>query len=69
MRCSVCWTILRRCYDCGNYDRGQEKCGINQAQIFVAEAENPKEYSKSYKCPDYKPKYEAQAAKSLKMAA
>jgi len=32
-------------------------------------AENPKEYSKSYKCPDYKPKYEAQAAKSLKMAA
>ena len=69
MRCSVCWTILRRCYDCGNYDRGQEKCGINQAQIFVAEAENPKEYSKSYKCPDYKPKYEAQAVKSLKMAA
>jgi len=69
MRCSVCWTILRRCYDCGNYDRGQEKCGINQAQIFVAEAENPKEYSKSYKCPDYKPKYEAQAAKTLKMAA
>jgi len=66
MRCSVCWTILRRCYDCGNYDRVQEKCGINQAQIFVAEAENPKEYSKSYKCPDYKPKYEAQAAKTLK---
>ncbi len=69
MRCSVCWTILRRCYDCGNYDRVQEKCGVNQAQIFVAEAENPKEYSKSYKCPDYKPKYEAQAAKTLKMAA
>ena len=69
MRCSVCWTILRRCYDCGNYDRGQEKCGITQAQIFVAEAENPKEYSKSYKCPDYKPKYEAKAAKTLKMAA
>jgi len=69
MRCSICWTILRRCYDCGNYDRIQEKCGVNQAQIYVAEAENPKEYSKSYKCPDYKPKYEAQAAKSLKMAA
>ena len=69
MRCSVCWTILRRCYDCGNYDRTQEKCGVNQAQIFVAEAENPKEYSKSYKCPDYKPKYEAQAVKTLKMAA
>ncbi len=30
LRCSVCWTILRRCYDCGNYDRTQEKCGVNQ---------------------------------------
>ncbi len=69
MRCSVCWTILRRCYDCGNYDRVHEKCGVNSAQIYVAEAENPKEYSKSYKCPDYKPKYEAQAVKGLKMAA
>jgi ParB family chromosome partitioning protein len=69
MRCSVCWTILRRCYDCGNYDRVREKCGVNGAQVYVAEAENPKEYSKSYKCPDYKPKYEAQAVKGLKMAA
>ena len=66
LRCSVCWTILRRCYDCGNYDRTREKCGVNQAAIYVAEAENPKEYSKSYKCPDYKPKYEAQAAKVLR---
>lgn len=69
LRCSVCWTILRRCYDCGNYDRAFEKCGVNSAQVFVAEAENPKEYSKSYKCPDYKPKYEAQSVKNLKMAA
>ncbi len=69
MRCSVCWTILRRCYDCGNYDRTHEKCGVTSAQIYVAEAENPKEYSKSYKCPDYKPKYEAQAVKNMKMAA
>ena len=69
LRCSVCWTILRRCYDCGNYDRVHEKCGVTQAQVYVAEAEAPKEYSKSYKCPDYKPKYEAQAAKNLKIAA
>ena len=69
LRCSICWTILRRCYDCGNYDRTFEKCGVNSANIYVAEAENPKEYSKSYKCPDYKPKYEAQAVKGLKMAA
>lgn len=67
LRCSVCWTILRRCYDCGNYDRTFEKCGVNSASIFVAEAENPKEYSKSYKCPDYKPKYEAQAVKNLSL--
>ncbi len=69
LRCSVCWTILRRCYDCGNYDRAKERCGVNSAQVYVSEAENPKEYSKSYKCPDYKPKYEAQAAKMLPMAA
>jgi hypothetical protein len=69
IRCSVCWTILRRCYDCDNYDRSFEKCSISNAQIYINEAENPKEYSKSYKCPDYKPKYEAQAVKNLKIAA
>ena len=53
----------------GNYDRTFEKCGVNSANIYVAEAENPKEYSKSCKCPDYKPKYEAQAVKTLKIAA
>lgn len=66
LRCSVCWTILRRCYDCGNYDRAFEKCGVTGAKVFIAEAENPKDYSKSYKCPMYKPKFEAQAVK-LKM--
>ncbi len=65
LRCSVCWTVLRRCYDCGNYDRAMEKCAVNNAQVYVAEAENPKEHSRSYKCPDYKPKYEAQAVKTL----
>jgi ParB family chromosome partitioning protein len=69
IRCSVCWTILRRCYDCDNYDRAFEKCSISQAQIYINEAENPKEYSKSYKCPDYKPKYEAQSVANLKMVA
>ncbi len=69
LRCSVCWSILRRCYDCGNYDRSFEKCGVNGASIFIGEAESPKEYSKSYKCPDYKPKYEAQSVKNLKIAA
>ncbi|MES2464828.1 MAG: ParB/RepB/Spo0J family partition protein [Armatimonadota bacterium] len=68
MRCSVCWTILRRCYDCGNYDRAFEKCGVTGSKIFISEAENPKDYSKSYKCPMYKPKFEALAVK-LKMVA
>ena len=41
---------------------------MSAVQVYVAEAETPKEYSKSYKCPDYKPKYEAQATKNLKIA-
>ena len=69
MRCSTCWTVLRRCYDCGNYDRAFEKCGVTGAKVFVADAEAPKETSKSYKCPMYKPKFEAQAAVKLKMVA
>lgn len=68
LRCSVCWTILRRCYDCGNFDRPFEKCGITGAKIFIAEAENPKEHSKSYRCPMYKPKFETQPVK-LKLVA
>lgn len=67
LRCSVCWTILRRCYDCGNYDRAFEKCGVTGTKIYIADAEAPKEHSKSYKCPMYKPKFEALAIK-LKMA-
>ncbi|GBC96868.1 Chromosome-partitioning protein Spo0J [bacterium HR16] len=69
LRCSVCWTVLRRCYDCGNYDRTYERCAVTNAQIFISEAENPKEYSKSYKCPDYKPKFEVLARKPQPKAA
>ncbi|WP_395140317.1 ParB/RepB/Spo0J family partition protein [Armatimonas sp.] len=68
VRCSVCWTILRRCYDCGNYDRNFEKCGVTGGKIFIAEAESPKEHSKSYRCPMYKPKFDTQPTR-LKMAA
>lgn len=70
LRCSICWSILRRCYDCGNYDRAFEKCAITGGTVFVTEAENPKDNAKSYKCPDYTPKFEAAAgAVKLKMAA
>jgi ParB family chromosome partitioning protein len=67
VRCSTCWTILRRCYDCGNYDRGGERCGKFGVTISLAEAEGPKEHSKSYKCRDYRPKFTPQGLK-LKMA-
>jgi ParB family chromosome partitioning protein len=60
VRCSTCWTILRRCYDCGNYDRTGERCGKLGIQVALAEAESPKEHSKSYKCRDYRPKFTPQ---------
>jgi len=66
VRCSTCWTILRRCYDCGNYDRGGERCGKLGVQVPLAEAESPKEHSKSYKCRDYRPKFTPQTMR-LKM--
>lgn len=67
LRCSVCWTILRRCYDCGHYDKQFERCTKLDKQVFLAEAENPKEYSPSYKCSFYKPKFTPQSMK-LKMS-
>ena len=69
VRCSVCWTILRRCYDCGNYERPFERCGVDKAPVYISDAIQPKEESKSFRCPAYKPKFEAQAAVKLKMAA
>jgi ParB family chromosome partitioning protein len=68
LRCSTCWTILRRCVDCGHYDRPFERCAKTGKQIYVAEAESPKDYSPSYKCSFYKPKFTPQSMK-LKMAA
>jgi len=67
VRCSTCWTILRRCFDCGNYDRAGERCGKLGIQVPLADAEGPKEHSKSYKCRDYKPKFTPQTMR-LKMA-
>lgn len=62
LRCSVCWTVLRRCLDCGNYDRIYERCAITRAQVFFADAETPKETSASYKCENYKAKFEVRKA-------
>jgi ParB-like partition proteins len=68
LRCSTCWTILRRCVDCGNYDKAFERCSKLNKDVELAEAESPKEYSPSYKCQFYKPKFTPQSMK-LKMAA
>ncbi|MCC6444988.1 MAG: ParB/RepB/Spo0J family partition protein [Armatimonadetes bacterium] len=63
VRCSVCWTILRRCLDCGNYDRTYQRCAALGTNIYVSEAENPKDNSRSYKCADYKPRFEPRKSK------
>lgn len=62
MKCGVCWTVLRRCIDCGNYDRTYQRCSVSQEYVYMSEAESPHESSKSYKCADYKPRFEARKA-------
>lgn len=57
LRCSTCWTVLRRCIDCGNYNSSKEHCGVTGKSISVSDAENPQVNSASYKCPDYSPKF------------
>lgn len=59
LKCGVCWTILRRCLDCGNYDRTYQRCSITQEYVYISEAEAPRETSKSYRCSNYKPRFEA----------
>ncbi|MFQ3549489.1 MAG: ParB/RepB/Spo0J family partition protein [Armatimonadota bacterium] len=62
LRCSVCWTILKRCLDCDNYDQSYQKCTKTGYQIFMSDAENPEEESLSYKCEHYTPKFDVEAA-------
>lgn len=62
LKCMICCTILRRCLDCGNYDKMYQRCSITQDYVYMNEAESPKESSKSYQCANYKPKFEHKAA-------
>ena len=62
LRCSVCWSVLRRCLDCGHYDQSYQKCARTGGAIFMSDAESPHENSPSYKCENYAPKFEVQAA-------
>lgn len=62
VRCSVCWSVLRRCLDCGHYDQSYQKCPKSGYAVFMSDAESPDENSHSYKCEDYTPRFEVQAA-------
>jgi hypothetical protein len=62
VRCAVCWTVLQRCYDCGNYDQTYQRCGITSQYVYMSDAEAPDERSPSYKCEHYKPRFEEKSA-------
>lgn len=62
LRCAVCWTVLRRCYDCGNYDQTYQRCSMTDDYVYMSEAESPDERSAAYKCENYKPRYEPRKA-------
>jgi|GEM_PF-342457 len=60
-RCSLCASLLRRCYDCEKYDRPYERCGVDEYPVYVGEATEPKPHSRSYRCAAYTPKREVRA--------
>lgn len=62
LRCSVCWSVLRRCLDCGHYDQSYQKCAKSGNAVFMSDAESPDENSLSYRCENYTPRFEVQAA-------
>jgi ParB/RepB/Spo0J family partition protein len=57
VRCSICWTVLRRCTDCGNYDAANGRCSVFTKEVSADEAEAPRESSLSYRCVEYRPKF------------
>lgn len=62
LRCSVCWSILRRCLDCGNYNQQYQTCSKSGENIYMSEAEDPDEKSASHKCDHYLPKFDVHVA-------
>ena len=61
-RCSVCWSIMKRCEDCGHYDRTYQRCASDDTIIPLTDADIPNEQSRSYKCEQYTPKFEVKRA-------
>jgi ParB/RepB/Spo0J family partition protein len=62
MHCSVCWSVLRRCLDCDNYDVSYQQCSKLKTAVFMSDAESPDENSASYKCENYQPKKDVAVA-------
>lgn len=62
LRCSVCWSILRRCLDCSNYDQQYQTCSKTGENVYMSEAEDPDENSASHKCDHYLPKFDVHVA-------
>jgi ParB family transcriptional regulator, chromosome partitioning protein len=57
LRCSTCFTVLRRCVDCGHFDPQQSWCREYGTTIDRNESEAPTEESVSYRCSDFQPRY------------
>jgi ParB family transcriptional regulator, chromosome partitioning protein len=57
-KCTVCGCILKRCSDCGHYDKNYQQCTFHGYYIYGSEAEMPTEDSHSFRCEDYKPRVE-----------
>ena len=57
VKCAVCSTVLRRCLDCGNYDKMYEKCCKTEQYVYMSEAEDPNDNSRSCRCEDYCPRF------------
>lgn len=62
LRCSVCWSVLRRCLDCESYDQSYQKCTRTGYAVYMSDAESPDENSHSYNCENYRPRLEVKAA-------
>jgi hypothetical protein len=54
--CPACRTVLRRCWDCSNYDVRRSFCNVFNRPIDVGDATYPTFASASTYCGDYRPR-------------
>ena len=60
--CNVCGSVLKRCIECGHYDRAYQQCSFYGYYIYGSEAEMPTEDSHSFRCEQYTPKVDVKRA-------